>query len=71
MYIFDFFWAICTFQIRINISFKLVFEVGGFFFLFDYIAIIRHFEFKERRPIQCRIHGYDMSSLDWMESGNQ
>ena len=65
------FWAISTLQISTNISFELVFKVGGTY-LFDHITRIRRFGLKKLIwwSIKSRTLSYDMSTMDLMMNGN-
>ena len=65
------FWAISTLQISTNISFELVFKVGGTY-LFDHITRIRCFGLKKLIwwSIKSRTLSYDMSTMDLMMNGN-
>ena len=62
-----FFWANSTLQISTNISFELVFKVGGTY-LFDHITRIRCFGLKKLIwwSIKSRTLSYDMSTMDLM-----
>ena len=66
------FWAISTLQISTNISFELVFKVGGTY-LFDHITRIRCFGLKKLIwwSIKSRTLSYDMSTMDLMMNSNQ
>ena len=67
-----FFGAISTLQISTNISFELVFKVGGTY-LFNHITRIRCFGLKKLIwwSIKSRTLSYDMSTMDLMMNSNQ